>query len=443
MKILETINTNNLINSGDIIGVACSGGSDSMALLHFLTNNKKELGIEVVAININHKIRENSKSDSNFVLSYCKKNNIKCYQFNIDAIKIMQQDNLTLEEAARKVRYSVFNSLLERNVINKIALGHHVSDQVETVLLNIFRGTGLNGASGMEYKRGSYIRPLLDTTKKEILDYIKQNNIDFVTDETNFQNDANRNYIRNDIIPLIKQRWKNVENNILTFSKICKEDDEYIKKQVYLDGVIKDNNLVKIPLSYFNYDNSVVIRLIQDCFAYLNVQKDMERKHILSIINLAKTAKNGSRITLPNKLSVHKEYDFITLNIKPIIATVDKWIFKCGKTKIEGVGEIIVKKQNDATKQNNNLIIDADKLPKNIVWRFRNDGDIIEKFGGGTKKLKSYLIDKKIPLRERNILPVLACENEIFVIAGVEISNKLKIDSNSKKLYSINFIRKN
>ena len=442
MKIEQTLNNNNLIENNDFVGVACSGGSDSMALLHYLNTHKKELKIEVGAININHQIRQNSEDDSNFVVDYCKKNKIKCYKFDIDVLKIMQEDNLTLEEAARKARYAVFDSLLNRKVFNKIALGHHISDQVETVLLNLFRGTGLSGASGMDYKRDCYIRPLLDTSKEEILKYISEYNIPYVVDETNFENDANRNFIRNEIIPVIKQRWKSVEQNIVSFAKICKEDDDYIKNQVVFDGIIKDNNFVKVPLTYFNYDKSVVKRLVQSCFAYLKAQKDMESKHILSVIELALNGQNGKRITLPNKVSVHKEYDFLTITIKPTVATNQKWKFKLGNTKIENVGEIIVRKAN-STLDSNGLFIDAKKLPKNIVWRFRNDGDIFEKFGGGTKKVKSFLIDKKIPQRERNTLPMLACANEIYLIAGVEISNKIRVDEKSKNIYSIEFIRKN
>ena len=222
-SVKQTIKKHSLIKSGEIIGVACSGGADSMSLLHYLSENKEEYDIEVVAININHNIRENSSADSAFVSDYCKEHHIKCYKFNLDVFKLMQERNLTLEEAARVARYTMFDSLLSRGIIDKIALGHHISDQVETVLLNIFRGTGLNGASGINFVRGKYIRPLLDTTKDEILAYIHENELSYVDDETNFENDANRNYLRNTLMPIIRKRWPNVEQNILSFSKICKK----------------------------------------------------------------------------------------------------------------------------------------------------------------------------------------------------------------------------
>ncbi len=441
-SVIKTIKKHSLINAGEIIGVACSGGADSMSLLHFLSENKEEYDIEVVAININHNIRDNSSADSAFVSEYCKQHHIKCYKFNIDVFKLMQEKNLTLEEAARVARYTMFDSLLSRGIIDKIALGHHISDQVETVLLNIFRGTGLNGASGINFVRGKYIRPLLDTTKQEILAYIHENELTYVDDETNFDNEANRNYLRNTLMPLIRKRWPNVEQNILSFAKICKNDDEYIKSQMHFDGIIQDKNNIKIPLSYFIYSNSLVSRLIMNCFEELGVQKDMERKHIALIYDLAVNGENGSKLSLPNNVTVHKEYDFLTIVKKIVVVKNNEWKFKCGKTSIPNVGTITVKKLSQPELIENQLVIDFNKLPKKAIWRFRQDGDVFTKFGGGTKKLKSVMADKKIPLRLRNLIPVLAVENEVFVIAGVEISDKVKIDATSKIAYAINFEEK-
>lgn len=441
-SIKQTIKNYSLINAGEIIGVACSGGADSMSLLHFLNENKEDYDIEVVAININHNIRDNSSSDSAFVSDYCKEHHIKCYKFNLDVFKLMQERSLTLEEAARVARYTMFDSLLSRGIVDKIALGHHISDQVETVLLNIFRGTGLNGASGINFVRGKYIRPLLNSTKDEILAYIHENELSYVDDETNFENDASRNYLRNTLMPIIRKKWPNVEQNILSFSKICKNDDEFIKSQMHFDAVIKDSDNVKIPLSYFIYSNSLISRLVMDCFEHLKVQKDMERKHISMVLNLALNGENGNKINLPNNVTVHKEYDFLTIVKKVVVVKNDQWKFKCGKTTIPDSGIITVKKLQVPALVDGSLVIDFKKLPKNAVWRFRQDGDVFTKFGGGTKKLKSVMADKKIPLRLRNTIPVLAVDNEIFVIAGIEISDKVKIDNTTSVAYAINFENK-
>ena len=142
-RILDYIKANKLIKQGEIIGVATSGGRDSMALLHFLNENKESLECQVIAINIDHCIREHSFADSAFVMDYCKENNIKAYSFKVDAVKLAREEKLSIEAGARKARYNTFEALIERGLVDKIALAHHLYDQAETILLNLLRGCGL------------------------------------------------------------------------------------------------------------------------------------------------------------------------------------------------------------------------------------------------------------------------------------------------------------
>ena len=150
-KVLDVILKNKLINAGETIGVACSGGRDSMCLLAFLNSISSEYNFKVVAINIDHDLRENSKNESAFVVDYCNKNGIKVLSYKLNVRKFCEERKLGLEQGARDARYRVFASLIKNKVVNKIALGHHLQDQAETILLNIFRGAGLNGASGMSF----------------------------------------------------------------------------------------------------------------------------------------------------------------------------------------------------------------------------------------------------------------------------------------------------
>ena len=263
-KVEQLIIDNNLIKAGEIVGVACSGGQDSMCLLNVLYNLKEKLNFELVAINIDHNLRETSQNDSLFVKNYCDSKGIKCYSYSLDINALCEANKLGLEQGAREGRYKVFKRLLDRGVVNKIALGHHQSDQAETILLNIFRGAGISGACGMELMRdGKYIRPLLYTPKTEIKAYIEQNEIPFVEDETNMLNDYSRNYIRNMILPMIRNRWNNADATICEFGKLCRRDNEYIFNQISDRAMIKENSsTVKVYSSYFNDDKSVVSRLI-------------------------------------------------------------------------------------------------------------------------------------------------------------------------------------
>ena len=440
---LKTLEKQNLISKGEKIGVAVSGGVDSMCLLHFLNEQKSQLGFDLSVINIDHNIRENSKNDSEFVKNYCKQNGITFHSFKVDVPEFVKQNKVTVEEGARICRYKVFENLLNKGIVDKIAIAHHRQDQVETILLNIFRGTGLKGASGMDYQSNRFIRPLLDTSKAEIITYAQEHNIAFVEDETNADTDYSRNFIRQEILPKIKEHWHNVEDNIISFSKICKQDDEYINSIINFDNIIVEKNLVKIPLNCFIYKPTITTRIIRYALTHLNALKDFEQKHFAIITNLAQKSENGTKINLPNKLIATKEYDYLTLMLKKPKQEYQKAPFVLGKNRIFGtnieIKKVRVKNSGlDEMKkylwEPKTLVFDYDKLPKDVCWRVKQNGDMFQKFSGGTKKLKDYFIDKKVPNRLRNELPLLASQNNILLITGLEISDQIKVDLGTKTL---------
>ncbi len=437
-SVLNTIKKFKLFKKGEVIGVACSGGVDSMSLLHYLNSIKDDFDIEIVAINIDHSIRENSALDSKFVEDYCKENHIRFYKFKIDSMKIASENKICLEEAARKGRYGVFDSLISRGIVDKICLGHHIQDQAETILLNIFRGCGLNGAKGMDVIRDNYIRPMLNTSKLEITKYAGENEIPFVEDDTNYDESYSRNFLRNNIMPKLRMKWKNLDKNLVDFGKICYKDDEFIKSQMSFDGIIEEENLVRIPLSYFLYSSSLVVRMIQKEFEYLKVSKDMEKKHYSIIMEMAKEAQNGVKINLPNNITVHKEYDFITISVRVPKPKLETMKFRLGNFNLLSFGDLTVRKTNkiDLNALNDNcFMIDSEKLPQGCEIRTRRDGDKFCQINGGTKKLKDYFIDKKIPQRLRADIPLLCYEDEVYAIIGYTVSNKVKVDENTKSAY--------
>ncbi len=418
-----------MIKRGDIIGVGVSGGSDSMALLHFLHGMAEELDIEIVAIHVDHGIRENSYMDADFVREKAREMGVRFYKFRIDAPKIAKEKSLSLETAAREARYGVFASLIKKGVVDKIALAHHTLDQAETILMHIFRGSGVSGAKGMDPIRdGVYIRPLLSTSKEEIMDYIKSNQIEYVDDYTNKDTSYNRNFVRSLLTNEISKRWPNAVGAIASFGQAIVEDDEYIRSQIYADAMMVEDKLVRIPNSYFLYPNAVVSRIIFKAVKAIGINCDIERKHILAIKELALSGENGSRLYLPFEAIVFKEYDYITISNRKQESTELNQPLKCGEFDVDGFGKVSVKRVKDFNVKEGQLLIDWRKVPKTAVWRFRQDGDVFTKFGGGTKKLKSYLIDKKVPLRQRGVIPVLADGNDILAIAGIEISDKVKVE---------------
>lgn len=437
-EVLEFIKKNNLVKAGEVIGVAVSGGADSMSLLHFLWKNAEDLDIKVIAITVDHMLRgENSLGDSLFVKRWCDENGILCMKFSVDALRLSKEKNLGIEESAREARYGVFAKLLEENRVDKIALAHHLSDQAETILLHILRGSGLEGATGMDASRdGLYIRPFLNVSKDEILKYCAINYIEYVEDESNFDTKYNRNFLRNKIIPELKKRWENVEQNIVNFGQSCREDNDYILSQANFNGLLSSSTVAKIPLVYFRYNKSVISRIIFVALSKIGVHRDIERKHIAMIEELA-DAENGKKISLPNNLFAQKEYDYITLFKEEKNVIVEEYPFTVGKINFANIYEIVTKRTKKFNFVKGTNFIDAGKLPAHAVWRTRKAGDLFTKFGGGTKTLKNFFIDSKVPVRLRGSLPVLANGNEILCVLGVQISDKVKVDDSTKLAYAV------
>ncbi len=430
---------NNLFEKGDKIGVGCSGGSDSLALLHFLATNQRKFNIEVVAIHVDHQVRENSQLDSEFVKKVAEDLGIHFYHFTVDVPKLANERGLSIETAGRDARYDIFKTLVSRGVINKVALAHHKNDQAETILMHIFRGAGIAGAKGMEpISEAIYVRPMLDTSKSEIYSYLKKNKLEYLEDYTNSDNSYNRNFVRNVILKDVLSRWPNAIDSIVNFGKSASEDDEFINSQIYDDSIVYDDNLVKIPTSYFVYSQAVIARLVFRAMKSLGINKDIERKHISLIKKLAINGDNGNKLNLPFGVVAIKEYDYLTLHFKSKTCELLEKPFKIkDKIYVKGYGKISMTKVKNIDLKENALYIDVDALPTDAIWRFRKEGDNFTKFGGKRKKLKSFLIDRKVPARIRDNLPVLASDNEILVVSGIEISDRVKVDELSKNICKI------
>lgn len=440
-KVLDYIKENNMIMQGEIIGVACSGGRDSICLLHYLNSIKADLDCEVVAVNVDHGLRPTSALDTEFVMQFCKDNHIRAYKFKGEALKVAKEEKLTIEQAARKVRYGVFETVIKKGLVDKIALAHHSNDQAETVLLNIIRGAGLAGARGMEPIRdGIYIRPLLTTPREEIMAYIDENGLEYVEDETNQDNIYSRNYIRNIVMPALRKHFNAVDKNIVNFASICARDDDYINSQIDLGTLIETKEYTKVPLAFFYQNESIINRVLKKVLSKF-AKQDIESKHIRMIRDFAIEANNGNVISLPFKVKVSKEYDYITIGYLKKNQLTGEYSFRSGRLKIEGYGTIRTTSSKVLTEPKmHQHIIDADRVPTDAIWRFRQEKDTFSPLGlDGTKKLKDYFIDKKIPQRMRGNIPVLASGNKILIVADIEIADELKITENTSRYYKVNY----
>ena len=418
--ILDTINRFSLLDGKSSVVVALSGGADSMSLLYALHSLKNELGIMVKAAHLNHNIRgEEALRDQEFVKAQCKKLGVELFCETIDVPKFAKENGQSIELAARNVRYAFLEKV---SVDSLVATAHTASDNLETILFNLTRGSGAKGLCGIPIKRGIFIRPMLYATRDDVEKYCKENNIPYVTDSTNLCDDYARNKIRHNVIPTLKQLNPKVEASVLKTAEALREDN------VALNNLSKDflkDNLKNKKLNLENFKNletAVKKRVIIDFVNSVCPFVSLEAIHIAEILNI--TSKGGST-NIPN--------DFKITNNKGILSLSLQKIGEKPKFKVE-ITEI--------TKNVNNLFlnnaVDCDKIIGNLVERTRMSGDSIRVSGRGcTKSLNKLFNEAGILKEERDYIPVLADDKGPVWVYGIGVAQRCAVSNTTKRIYKI------
>lgn len=439
---LEYLIDDKFVESSDGVAVGVSGGADSMVLLWALLDKQKEVGFDLHVVNVNHHIRgESSDNDSKFVEDFCKSKKIKYTIVDVDAKKLKAEGKLTLEEAARLARYDAFEKVMKKEHLNKLFLAHHKNDQVETILMHLFRGAGISGACGIVDSNKTF-RPLLKFSKAELLKLASDHGIKFVTDETNGDNAYARNYVRNIVIPDIEKMYPGVVGAIFEFGEKCKNVEKFIKNQVKIENIQVNKEFVLLKDAIFETDLLVIREYIKQAFAELEVFADIESKHYDAIVAL-KDAKVNTCIDAPHGVVVGRTYQGIKFFKKEAQEiNTQEFDFVIGETVIDGVGKIVVDfvSADDVVYGEGVLYVDYNKVSTDAVWRTRRIGDVFSKFGTGSKKLNDYFTDKKIENLLRDKIPVLASGNQVLVVAGEDISENAKIDGETEQIVAIRFV---
>jgi tRNA(Ile)-lysidine synthase len=440
LSVKRAIDKYRLINKGDVICCAVSGGSDSMALLHFMLSLRGEYGFGVICANVDHGIRgEQSRQDSAFVEEYCKARGVPFYFLKADAPKFARDKKIGIEEAARQIRYGFFYSLLEKKVCDKVFTAHNQNDNAETILFNILRGSGSKGVCGMETDNGmGIIRPMLFTPKAEIKRYVAGNNIAYRTDSTNADNRYTRNYIRNVVLPLIEKRFVGAVENITRLGEIIKEET------VYIDNLSKQliaghggGYYISLPA-----DDVLLKRAAKHCMQALGAE-NVTSANLNDIASL-KYKENGNIINAGGGICAFKEYDKIYLAKQDKHADIKPISFKAGEVTLGGyqiTAEELKPGESIDFSQKNTFYIDKDKAGANCVYRFRKRGDSFKRFKGGRKSLSDYLTDVKAPKRTRDSLPLLCDGGNVLVLFPYDISDDVKVNQNTKTVYKITYRR--
>ena len=317
-EILKTIKKYNLIENGDSIVIGVSGGPDSICLLNVLNELKNELNFKIYVAHINHMIRKEADEETEYVKSFCKNIGVECFVKRIDVIKIAKELKIGTEEAGRKIRYDFFEEVLKNTNSNKIATAHNNNDKVETIIMNILRGSGIAGLKGLDpIRENKFIKPLIEISREEIEAYCEENKLEPRIDKSNNENIYTRNKVRNSVIPYIKKEFNpNILKTINRLSDVATEENEYLDKitiQAFNEinvGAISEGNLEKnketetitLNLKKFNNLELVIKRrlILYTINELLYSTEGIEKVNIDDIIKMC--SKNiGNKYLMPTK----------------------------------------------------------------------------------------------------------------------------------------------
>ncbi|GAA0181561.1 tRNA lysidine(34) synthetase TilS [Clostridium sediminicola] len=456
-KVKETIKKYNMIEEDDLIIVALSGGPDSVALLHILYELKDKLKIRIVAAHVNHGLRgKDSDDDEKYVSEICSKYDIPLYSKRFDIHQIAKTKGLSCEMAGRESRYDYFSALMKKISANKIALAHHANDQAETILMRLIRGSGIEGLIGIKPVRDKiFIRPLISITRKKIENYCEDNKLLPRIDKTNYETIYSRNKVRLELIPYIEENFNgDITNTLNRFADIMKDDNDYLETiaSQKMDGYCLENsNEIKISKEAFNEHRAILSRILRNTIKKIKGNlKNIEKKHIDDIIQIQQK-ETGKVLSLPDnvqimntyrdiivrkKLEVKKSLDYKNLEYRLEINKRNFIQSECFTVKMK----LIESKSGKKILKNNKFIkyFDYDKANNDIILRYRKNGDKFSPLGmKGRKKVKDYFMDLKIPQHERDRIPMICFGGNIAWIIGCGISNKYKIDNNTKRILQI------
>ncbi len=438
-KVRNTISEYQLINKGESVLVALSGGSDSVAMLHILLSLSCELNFSLYAAHLNHGLRAEADDDERFVVGLCEKLGIQCFTKKVDVEKYAQENFLSCELAGRKIRYDFFDEIIKENLIDKLATAHNKNDSAESILLHLTRGCGIDGMCGIPAIRNGYIiRPVIDINKAEIEKYCKENNLGFVVDKTNFETDYTRNKIRLNIIPEILENInKNFINTVTENSLIFKEAKGFIDN--YTNKVYeKLSNGEKLCVEkLLNEDNIIIKNAILLHFKnYTNKTQNLSMHYVNEIIRIIKACHSPKTINLPDGISAKIEYGCLyfekTLNKNlsfeyDLISGVELFIPESNDT-------IIIKEEKEINKNTKDKIYFYVNGDGKFKVRNRRNGDKFQPLGMiGTKKISDFFTDLKIPVSKRDLTLILTYDEEIVWVVGKRVDRRF---SNGGKLMS-------
>lgn len=457
-KVRNFIETNELLEHGEQVTVGVSGGADSVCLLFVLLDLQETYDLKVRAVYVEHGIRgEESVEDGRFVEQLCIARGVPFRQVDVDAPELAQEEHMSLEEAARRLRYeALIQTAKYGQKGGKIAVAHNADDNVETILYQMARGTGIRGLCGMEAlsprKDGTkIIRPLLCVERGEIEMYLADKEQTYVTDSTNNDDNYARNRIRHEIMPVLRavnsEAVAHINESAKQLMRLYRSHMDDADR--ILDAVRGKEGIVRKELrKYPEAMQTEVVRrfLLQECGGI----RDITRDHFVKAVDLL-GAEVGKKISLPAGMNLKADYEELVVEkisdeeVPKNPWSIDIPSLDMGESYEISLDEYDIHLEVCAWNAGDEIpgnpyakIFDYDMIKDKLNIRSRKMGDRIQTVtDGGGKRLKDYFIDEKIPKEERDEIPLLAEGQDILWVIGHRRSEAALVTDETKKVLKV------
>ncbi len=444
-ELIKTIEEYEMFNSGDKVIVGVSGGSDSICLLHLLYSLKK-YKLKLIVAHLNHGLRgKESDRDEKFVENTALKLGLKFENETCDTTGFKNQESLSIEDAARQLRYRFFQKSVKINDANKIATAHNLEDQAETVLMRMLRGSGSSGLSGIPPVNDIIVRPLINISRDEIKKYLISQKIKWIEDSSNKSKIYLRNRIRHELIPQLNNYNPNIVEVLSRTSNLLRVESDFLKintKSAFKTVFVKKHfgYIAKID-KYLRLHKAIRLSALRMCIE--KIKGDLKSISTLQILTIDEQINSGTAscdVVLPGKLLFSKGYKIFSISGNEINKTgFNHEIKEFGGYRYRNGFKILIDKSSDKSMwlDENAGHFSLKKVSFPLYIRNIKPGDRFKPLGSkGFKKIKDFFIDQKIPRFLRKTVPIVECSEGIIWVGGFRIDDRFKVNKKEK-----NFLR--
>ena len=446
-KVIATIKKHSMFSGGERILIGLSGGPDSVCLLHVLESIKNMFMLDLSAVYIEHGLRPGeTDNEITFCKELCGNLHVPFMTKSIDVKSYAKEQRMNTQEAARQLRYRIFDEVSYATGAQKIALGHTADDQAETLLMRLLRGSGPTGLAGIPPVRKNIIRPLIETERKDIERFLDDGKIGFMIDSSNAKKDYLRNRIRLSLFPLLRDLNPDITKTLSKTATILRDEEKYFeiivtKTLMKLITRKTDSRIELFLIPVETMDKVILRRVLRRVIEETKGLRGISFIHIEDIIDLIKKGTAGDRIYLPKDIRIIKAYSTLILTSEPPVTLSTYPLLVPGETILKEAGVLIkasvLELPVEAAAgdfQVDSALFDAAKLVFPLVARARKDGDFFYPHGfGKRKKLQDFFVDEKVPRDERNRVPLITSGKDIIWVLGYRGDERFKVTEETKR----------